>query len=57
MIGYALMAPAPPFPVFVLGYVFNGFGIALQVSTNEVLESVKLPTFIRMLVRMGMSLA
>lgn len=32
MIGYALMAPAGPFPVFVLGFVFNGFGISLQVG-------------------------
>ena len=30
------MAPAGPFPVFVLGYVFNGFGIALQVGVIEV---------------------
>lgn len=30
--GYALEAAAPPFPVFVLGYFLNGFGLALQVS-------------------------
>ncbi|KAI0918795.1 hypothetical protein AcW1_009483 [Taiwanofungus camphoratus] len=30
MIGYALEAPAPPFPVFVIGYAVNGFGISLQ---------------------------
>ena len=30
-IGYALEAPAPPFPVFVLGFAINGFGLALQV--------------------------
>jgi len=30
VIGYALEAPAPPFPVFVLGYCVNGFGISLQ---------------------------
>lgn len=31
-IGYALQAPAPPFPVIVLAYAINGFGIALQVG-------------------------
>ena len=31
VVGYMLEAPAPPFPVFVLGYAFNGFGVALQV--------------------------
>lgn len=30
MVGYCLEAPAPPFPVFVLGYCINGFGMALQ---------------------------
>ncbi|OCH86759.1 MFS general substrate transporter [Obba rivulosa] len=29
-IAYALEAPAPPFPVFVVAYAINGFGIALQ---------------------------
>lgn len=29
--GYAVEAPAPPFPVFVVGYMINGFGLALQV--------------------------
>ncbi|KAJ3538632.1 hypothetical protein NM688_g6488 [Phlebia brevispora] len=29
-VGYSLESPAPPFPVFVLGYAINGFGIALQ---------------------------
>ncbi|KAF8484334.1 MFS general substrate transporter [Gautieria morchelliformis] len=29
-IGYSMMAPAPPFPVLAIGYVTNGFGIALQ---------------------------
>ncbi|RDX49324.1 MFS general substrate transporter [Lentinus brumalis] len=32
MIGYALEAPAPPFPIFVLGQFFMGLGIALQLS-------------------------
>ena len=30
------MAPAPPFPVLVIGYVFNGFGISLQVNGGYV---------------------
>jgi len=30
MIGYAFEASAPPFPVFVLGYCINGFGMSLQ---------------------------
>ena len=34
VLGYAIQAPAPPFPVFVLGYVLNGFGIALQVGAS-----------------------
>ena len=29
-VGYGLEAPAPPFPVFVLGYAITGFGLALQ---------------------------
>ncbi|EMD35606.1 hypothetical protein CERSUDRAFT_85549 [Gelatoporia subvermispora B] len=29
-VAYALEAPAPPFPVFVIAYAINGFGIALQ---------------------------
>ena len=32
VVGYALSAPAPPFPVFVLGYAINGFGLSLQVT-------------------------
>ncbi len=32
IVGYALVAPAPPFPVFVVGQFFNGFGISLQAS-------------------------
>ena len=32
IIGYSLEAPAPPFPVFVLGYAVNGFGMSLQVG-------------------------
>ncbi|KAI0767106.1 MFS general substrate transporter [Fomes fomentarius] len=35
IIGYALVAPAPPFPVFVIGQFFNGFGISLQLSASN----------------------
>jgi hypothetical protein len=31
IIAYALQAPAPPFPVFVLSFVINGVGMAIQV--------------------------
>ena len=34
-VGYALSAPAPPFPVLVLAFTLNGFGIALQVSAKS----------------------
>ncbi|KAH9852210.1 MFS general substrate transporter [Lenzites betulinus] len=30
VIGYAIEAPAPPFPALVLGYAINGFGLSLQ---------------------------
>ncbi|KAJ3802232.1 MFS general substrate transporter [Lentinula aff. detonsa] len=32
MIGFTLAIPAPPFPVFVLGYFINGIGSALQIA-------------------------
>ncbi|KAI0087348.1 MFS general substrate transporter [Irpex rosettiformis] len=42
LVGYALMAPAPPFPVFVLGYVFNSFGLSLQdAGANGYVASLK----------------
>lgn len=34
MIGYSIEAAALPFPVFVLGYVINGIGLALQVRCS-----------------------
>ena len=34
ILGYSLEAPAPPFPVFVFGYFFNGLGISLQVTDS-----------------------
>ncbi|KAI0350646.1 MFS general substrate transporter [Trametes cingulata] len=40
--GYVLAAPAPPFPVFVLGYFMNGFGIGLQdAGANGYVASLK----------------
>ncbi|RDX45187.1 MFS general substrate transporter [Lentinus brumalis] len=42
VIGYALEAPAPPFPVFVLGYAVNGFGLGLQdAGANGFVASLK----------------
>lgn len=32
-IAYGIQAPAPPFPIFVLAPVLNGFGAAIQVYT------------------------
>ncbi|KAF9074976.1 major facilitator superfamily domain-containing protein [Rhodocollybia butyracea] len=32
MIAFTLLSPAPPFPVFVLGYFINGIGTAIQLS-------------------------
>jgi hypothetical protein len=40
VVGYAIMAPAPPFPVLVLGYFLNGFGLSFQVSHMTVLKSI-----------------
>ncbi|KAI0754425.1 MFS general substrate transporter [Daedaleopsis nitida] len=42
VLGYALEAPAPPFPVFVLGYAVNGFGLSLQdAGANGFVASLK----------------
>ncbi|KAI0716684.1 MFS general substrate transporter [Earliella scabrosa] len=42
VVGYALEAPAPPFPVFVLGYAVNGFGLSLQdAGANGFVASLK----------------
>ncbi|KIP12094.1 hypothetical protein PHLGIDRAFT_113885 [Phlebiopsis gigantea 11061_1 CR5-6] len=41
-VGYALDAPAPPFPVMVLAFAINGFGIALQdAGANGFVASMK----------------
>ncbi|KAJ7485283.1 major facilitator superfamily domain-containing protein, partial [Mycena latifolia] len=42
VIAYALQAPAPPFPVFVLSFVINGVGMAIQVAQeNGYIASLK----------------
>ncbi|KAJ6470121.1 MFS general substrate transporter [Mycena vitilis] len=42
VVAYSIQAPAPPFPVFVLSFVFNGFGIAVQnAQTNAYVASFK----------------
>ncbi|KAA1472111.1 MFS general substrate transporter [Dentipellis sp. KUC8613] len=35
LIGYSIQASAPPFPVFVIGFFINGFGIALQGAQSS----------------------
>ncbi|KAI0767879.1 MFS general substrate transporter [Irpex lacteus] len=40
--GYALLAAAPPYPAFILGYVFNGLGLSLQdAGANGYVASLK----------------
>ncbi|KAJ7108525.1 major facilitator superfamily domain-containing protein [Mycena epipterygia] len=42
IIAYALQAPAPPFPVFVLSFVINGVGMAIQdAQANGYIASLK----------------
>ncbi|KAG9221698.1 hypothetical protein CCMSSC00406_0005611 [Pleurotus cornucopiae] len=42
VIAYALQAPALPFPVFVIAYVINGAGIAMQdAQANGYVASIK----------------
>nr|VWO96590.1 Major facilitator superfamily transporter [Ganoderma boninense] len=42
VVGYCLESPAPPFPVFVLGYTINGFGMGLQdAGANGFVASLK----------------
>jgi hypothetical protein len=31
VVTYCIQAAAPPFPLFVLSFIFTGFGIAIQV--------------------------
>ncbi|KAF4583440.1 hypothetical protein EYR38_002191 [Pleurotus pulmonarius] len=42
IIAYTLQAPGPPFPVFVIAYVINGAGIAMQdAQANGYVASIK----------------
>ncbi|KAA1472078.1 MFS general substrate transporter [Dentipellis sp. KUC8613] len=42
VVAYCLQAPAPPFPLFVIAYCLNGFGIALQdAQANGYVASYK----------------
>ncbi|KAF8187039.1 major facilitator superfamily domain-containing protein [Mycena galopus ATCC 62051] len=42
IIAYSMMAPAPPFPVFVLSFVINGVGVAIQdAQANGYVASLK----------------
>ncbi|KAJ7158305.1 major facilitator superfamily domain-containing protein [Mycena crocata] len=42
VIAYTLQAPAPPFPVFVLSFVINGIGMAIQdAQANGYIASLK----------------
>ncbi|KAL9710438.1 hypothetical protein Ac2012v2_006738 [Leucoagaricus gongylophorus] len=42
IIAYALQSPAPPFPVFVMAFTINGFGIALQdAQANGLVASLR----------------
>ena len=40
MIGYIIESAALPFPAFVLGYVINGIGLALQVRCLSRMVSI-----------------
>ncbi|KAF8187037.1 major facilitator superfamily domain-containing protein [Mycena galopus ATCC 62051] len=42
VVAYSIQAPAPPFPLFVFSFVFNGFGIAIQnAQTNAYVASLR----------------
>ncbi|KAK7044707.1 MFS domain-containing protein [Favolaschia claudopus] len=42
IVAYSIQAPAPPFPVFVLSFVINGVGIAIQdAQANGYVASLK----------------
>ncbi|KAJ6588922.1 MFS general substrate transporter [Mycena capillaripes] len=42
IVAYAMQAPAPPFPVFVLSFVINGVGVAIQdAQANGYVASLK----------------
>ncbi|KAJ7065045.1 MFS general substrate transporter [Mycena amicta] len=49
VVAYSLQAPAPPFPVFILSYVINGVGIAIQdAQANAHIASLKHNSEIKM---------
>ncbi|KAK7044701.1 MFS domain-containing protein [Favolaschia claudopus] len=35
VVGYSIQAPAPPFPLFLISFTFNGFGIAVQNAQSN----------------------
>ncbi|KAJ7033674.1 major facilitator superfamily domain-containing protein [Mycena alexandri] len=42
IVAYAMQAPAPPFPVFVLSFVINGVGVAIQdAQANGYIASLR----------------
>ncbi|KAJ7512743.1 major facilitator superfamily domain-containing protein [Mycena galericulata] len=42
VVGYSIQASAPPFPLFVISFAFNGLGIAIQnAQTNAYVASLK----------------
>ncbi|KAJ6588923.1 major facilitator superfamily domain-containing protein [Mycena capillaripes] len=42
VVAYSIQSPAPPFPLFVGSFVFNGFGISIQnAQTNAYVASLK----------------
>ena len=39
---YAIQAPAPPFPVLLIAYAINGFGMSLQdAQANGLVASIQ----------------
>ncbi|KAK7044708.1 major facilitator superfamily domain-containing protein [Favolaschia claudopus] len=42
LVAFCIQAPAPPFPLFVFSYIFNGFGLAVQnAQTNAYVASLQ----------------
>ncbi|KAJ7276082.1 MFS general substrate transporter [Mycena haematopus] len=42
VVAYSIQAPAPPFPLFAISFIFNGFGIAIQnAQTNAYVASLR----------------
>lgn len=56
VIAYAIQAPGLPFPAFVMSFVINGVGMAVQVMRNfDALPATPLTFYIRMLKPMATS--